>query len=105
MTPKLTELIDRAATLTPQERVELLTYLQSTPERWDLSQDNRYPSLKLPDVYNTISFYLNHQQEVAEYLQQRQQQAQEIRLVNEQKFDPQGLRDRLLARRAEKSAE
>jgi hypothetical protein len=39
MTPKLTELIDRAATLTPQERVELLTYLQSTPERGDLSQD------------------------------------------------------------------
>jgi hypothetical protein len=39
MTPKLTELIDRAATLTPQERVELLTYLQSTPEHWDLSQD------------------------------------------------------------------
>jgi hypothetical protein len=39
MTPKLTELIDRAATLTPQERVALLTYLQSTPERWDLSQN------------------------------------------------------------------
>jgi uncharacterized protein (DUF433 family) len=64
----------------------------------------RYPALKLSDVYSTISFYLNHQQEVAEYLQQRQQQAQEIRLVNEQKFDPQGLRDRLLARRAEKLA-
>jgi plasmid maintenance system antidote protein VapI len=39
MTPKLTELIDRAATLTPQEIVKLLTYLQSTPERWDLSQN------------------------------------------------------------------
>jgi uncharacterized protein (DUF433 family) len=64
----------------------------------------RYPALKLSDVYSTISFYLNHQQEVGEYLQQRQQQAQEIRLVNEQKFDPQGLRDRLLARRAEKLA-
>jgi uncharacterized protein (DUF433 family) len=51
----------------------------------------RYPALKLSDVYSTISFYLN-------------QQAQEIRLVNEQKFDPQGLRDRLLARRAEKLA-
>lgn len=48
MTPKLTELIDsakptlreRAATLTPQERLELLTYLQPTPDRpelWDLS--------------------------------------------------------------------
>ena len=64
----------------------------------------RYPGLKLSDVYSTISFYLNHQQEVVEYLQQRQQQAQEIRLGNEQKFDPQGLRDRLLARRAEKLA-
>lgn len=64
----------------------------------------RYPALKLSDVYSTISFFLNHQQEVSEYLQQRQQQAQEIRLINEQKFDPQGLRNRLLARRAEKLA-
>lgn len=64
----------------------------------------RYPSLKLADVYATIGFYLNHQQEVETYLQQRQQQAQEIRRINEAKFDPQGLRDRLLARRAEQSA-
>jgi uncharacterized protein (DUF433 family) len=64
----------------------------------------QYPALKLSDVYSTISFYLNHQQQVTEYLQQRQQQSQEIRLINEQKFDPQGLRDRLLARRAEKFA-
>jgi uncharacterized protein (DUF433 family) len=62
----------------------------------------QYPALKLSDVYSTISFYLNHQQEVTEYLQQRQQQAREIRLVNEQKFDSQGLRKRLLARQAEK---
>ena len=64
----------------------------------------RYPSLRLADVYATIGFYLNHQQEVETYLQQRQQQAQEIRKVNEARFDPQGLRDRLLARKAEKSA-
>jgi uncharacterized protein (DUF433 family) len=64
----------------------------------------RYPVLKLSDVYSTISFYLIHQQEVTEYLQQRQQHAQEIRVINEQKFDPQGLRDRLLARRAERSS-
>jgi len=57
----------------------------------------RYPSLKLADVYATIAFYLNHQQEVEVYLQQRQQQAQEIRRMNQAKFDPQGLRDRLLA--------
>ena len=64
----------------------------------------RYPSLRLADVYATIGFYLNHQQEVETYLQQRQQQAQEIRKMNEARFDPQGLRDRLLVRKAEKSA-
>jgi len=62
----------------------------------------RYPSLQLADVYATVAFYLNHQQEVETYLQQRQQQAQEIRKMNEGKFDPQGLRDRLLARKTER---
>lgn len=62
----------------------------------------RYPSLQLADVYATVAFYLNHQQEVETYLQQRQQQAQEIRKINESRFDPQGLRDRLLARKAER---
>ncbi|MDJ0796179.1 MAG: DUF433 domain-containing protein [Calothrix sp. MO_167.B12] len=61
----------------------------------------RYPSLNLADVYATIAFYLKHQSEVEAYLQQRRQQAQEIRAINQGKFDPQGLRDRLLARRNE----
>lgn len=61
----------------------------------------RYPSLKLADVYATIAYYLNHQQEVEAYLQQRQQQAREVRKTNEARFDPQGLRDRLLARKRE----
>ncbi len=63
----------------------------------------RYPSLKLADVYATISFYLNHQQEVEAYLKQRQKQAYEIRKTNEARFDPQGLRDRLMARQTERS--
>ena len=63
----------------------------------------RYPSLKLADVYSVIAFYLNYQQEVETYLHQRQQQAQIIRKINEAKFDPQGLRDRLLARQLNKS--
>ncbi|MFN4795404.1 MAG: DUF433 domain-containing protein [Pseudanabaena sp.] len=58
----------------------------------------RYPSLKLADVYTTISFYLNHQQEVETYLQQRQNQAQTIRKMNETRFDPQRLRNRLILR-------
>lgn len=64
----------------------------------------RYPSLNLADVYATIAFYLKHQSEVEAYLQQRQQQGQEIRAMNQAKFDPQGLRDRLLARRSEQEA-
>lgn len=64
----------------------------------------RYPSLRLGDVYASIAFYLNHQEDVEAYLQQRQQQAQEIRQMNEAQFDPQGLRDRLLARRVEQQA-
>jgi uncharacterized protein (DUF433 family) len=65
---------------------------------------SRYPSLKLADVYATIAFYLNHQQEVEAYLQQRYKQAQEVRQMNEAKFAPQELRNRLLARKSEKSA-
>lgn len=63
---------------------------------------SRYPSLKLSDVYSTIAFYLNYQQEVEEYLQQRQTLAQEIRKQNQLRFDSQNLRDRLLSRQAKK---
>jgi uncharacterized protein (DUF433 family) len=65
---------------------------------------HRYPSLRLGDIYASIAFYLNHSEDVEAYLKQRQQQAQEIRQMNEARFDPQGLRDRLLARRVERQA-
>lgn len=64
----------------------------------------RYPSLNLADVYATIAFYLKHQSEVEAYLQQRQQRSQEIREMNQARFDSQGLRDRLLARKTEQEA-
>lgn len=64
----------------------------------------RYPSLNLADVYATVAFYLNHQSDVEAYLQRRQQQSKEIRIENQRKFDPQGLRDRLLARKAQREA-
>ncbi|GAP98538.1 hypothetical protein NIES2104_50930 [Leptolyngbya sp. NIES-2104] len=64
----------------------------------------RYPSLNLADVYATIAFYLKHQSEVESYLQQRQQKSQEIREMNQARFDSQGLRNRLLARRTEQEA-
>lgn len=64
----------------------------------------RYPSLNLGDVYASIAFYLNHQQEVEAYLEQRQQQAQEVYQMNQARFNSQTLRERLLARKAQQQA-
>ena len=62
-----------------------------------------YPPLKLADVYATIAFYLNNQEEVELYLQERRKKSQEVRKMNEKKFEMQDLRKRLLARKVEQS--
>jgi uncharacterized protein (DUF433 family) len=62
---------------------------------------HQYPSLHLADVYAVIGYYLRRRPEIETYLRQRQQQANEVRKLNESRFDPQGVRDRLLARRVE----
>ncbi|KRT63301.1 MAG: protein of unknown function DUF433 [Candidatus Dadabacteria bacterium CSP1-2] len=59
----------------------------------------QYPSLLLADVYAVIGYYLRRRPEVEAYLRQRQQQASEVRSQNESRFDPRGVRNRLLARR------
>jgi len=64
----------------------------------------QYPSLNLADVYATITYYLQHRPEVEAYLEQRQVQADEVRRQNEARFSPQGIRERLLARRAAQEA-
>jgi uncharacterized protein (DUF433 family) len=60
---------------------------------------HQYPALQLADVYAVITTYLRQRPEVEAYLRQRQRQASEVRKQNEARFDPQGVRDRLLARR------
>ena len=64
----------------------------------------QYPSLNLADVYAAITYYLKHPSEVDAYLERRQAQADEVRRQNEARFDPRGIRERLLARRAEREA-
>jgi uncharacterized protein (DUF433 family) len=61
----------------------------------------QYPSLDLADVYSVISYYLRHRDEVHGYLQNRQASASRVRQENEARFDPSGIRERLLARRAQ----
>src|SRR5207237_1211471 len=60
-----------------------------------------YDTLRASDVYFTIGYYLRHREEVDAYLEQRQQEAEELRRENERRFPSDGLRERLLARRAE----
>jgi len=59
----------------------------------------QYPSLQLSDIYLVVGYYLKHREEVHTYLAKRQQQANLIKQEAEQRFNPIGIRDRLLARR------
>lgn len=61
---------------------------------------HQYPSLDLADVYSIIAYYLRQRAEVDTYLRQRRGQAEKVREQNESRFDPSGIRERLLARRA-----
>ena len=60
----------------------------------------QYPSLNLADIYLVLGYYLQRQAEVDAYLYQRQQQKEAVRAQNEAQFASQGIRERLLARRA-----
>ena len=59
----------------------------------------QYDSVSLADVYSVIGYYLRHQSEVRAYLDERQKQAAQSRQEDERRFDPKGVRERLLARR------
>jgi uncharacterized protein (DUF433 family) len=59
----------------------------------------QYPSISLADVYQVIGYYLRHSSELEPYLAGRRQNIRETRRSNESEWPPDGIRDRLLARR------
>jgi uncharacterized protein (DUF433 family) len=59
----------------------------------------QYPSVSLPDVYATISYYLQNRVQVDSYLEKQKKQAVAVRRENETRLDPHGIRERLLARK------
>ena len=65
----------------------------------------KFPALDLADIYAAITYYLNHEETIEEYL--RQQEAKGDEIQKEIESDPQHqkksakLRARLLARRSE----
>ncbi len=73
----------------------------STPEEIAI----QYSVLHLEDIYSTIAYYLNHRQEIDNYLEQRNQKAQQIRQQLTQKHNLVDLRQRLLTRQSQKESE
>jgi uncharacterized protein (DUF433 family) len=60
----------------------------------------QYPTVALGDVYAIVAFYLHHQAEVDTYIQEGQIEAERLRVQVEQRFPPNGIRNRLLVRRS-----
>ena len=66
----------------------------ATPEQ--IVED--YDSLELAEVYAVISYYLQNREEVEDYLANRKFQREHLRRQIESRSNPQGIRERLLAR-------
>jgi uncharacterized protein (DUF433 family) len=59
----------------------------------------KFPTVALADVYQIIAHYLRHTAEIDAYLSQREATAAAMKSEIEKRFDPVGIRARLLSRR------
>jgi uncharacterized protein (DUF433 family) len=62
----------------------------------------QFPAVELADAYAVIGYYLRHTAAVEAYLDQREKEAAVVQRDNEARFPPEGVRERLTARRGEK---
>jgi uncharacterized protein (DUF433 family) len=60
---------------------------------------SQYPSLSLADTYAVIAYYLRHRKEIDDYIATRASRAATVKTETERRFDPAGVRNRLLARK------
>lgn len=63
----------------------------------------KYPALKVDDIYAVMVYYLWNRAAIDRYLAERRRLAEQVRRENEARFPPDGVRERLLARRSAKS--
>jgi uncharacterized protein (DUF433 family) len=64
----------------------------------------QYPAVSLADIYSLIGYYLRRRPEIEAYLAWRRQADQQVRQEHEARFNPAGIRARLLARHADCAA-
>ena len=84
-----------ADTRIPLERVIESFLAGMTPEQ--IAQN--FDVLKIEDIYAVINYYLHNREEVDAYMLEVEQEAMKTRGEVEKRFDPTGIRARLLARR------
>jgi uncharacterized protein (DUF433 family) len=83
-----------------QTRVTLDTLIQAFQEGATAEEiAQQYPTVPLADIYSVIGYYLRRRPEIETYLARRRQAAEHVRQQNEARFNPVGIRARLLARR------
>lgn len=88
-----------AGTRIPLERVVRAFLEGQTAEQ--IAQD--YDTLSIATVYAVIAYYLQHRAEVDQYLAAAEADEDKVRAEIEAKFDPTGIRARLMARRSASS--
>ena len=71
----------------------------ATPE--EIAQ--QYPTVPLADIYHLIGYCLRHTAEMEEYLRRRLRESQEVQRQNEARWRPDGVRQRLPARRSNRA--
>jgi uncharacterized protein (DUF433 family) len=62
----------------------------------------KFPTVDLTDVYAVITYYLRRRDQVAQYMRERAALGKKVRQENEARYPSDGMRARLLARRAGK---
>ena len=62
---------------------------------------SHYPALELVVVYEVIAYYLRHRAELDAYLERSKAESASLQAVTEAKYDPIGIRARLLERKHE----
>ena len=60
----------------------------------------RFPTLTLAEVYQTIGYYLRNRSKIDQYLKEREAYREAVRQQNEERFQTKGIRERLLVRQA-----
>ena len=82
-----------------QTRVTLDTVLAAFKEGATAEEiAQQYPTVALADVYYVIGYYLRRRDAVETYLGQRRKEADALQGQMEARFNPVGIRERLMAR-------